>query len=216
MCQGEKNIEIDALDTMRHSCAHVMAAAVLQLWPDAKFGVGPVIDNGFYYDILTTTPITETDLAKIETLMRKIKKKKHKFEKNMVPIAQAKTYMSDSNQPFKVELLDLLDSKGTTAITKDVDDDKAVAIEKSDDENIMISLYTTGDFVDLCRGPHVDNTSGIGHFKLHRLAGAYWRGDEKNPQLQRIYGLCFEKKEEVVNKNEEIPEFIEKKIKSAS
>ncbi len=192
----DKNQSSDTLilDTMRHSCAHVMAAAIQKLWPDAKFGVGPVIANGFYYDVLTPTPITEQDLTLIETQMRKLKKKKHKFTMEMLPLTEAKVYMKEAEQPFKVELLDLLEQKGTTAITKAVDDDKTLAM---DQENALISLYKTDQFIDLCRGPHVNNTSEIGHFKLHKLAGAYWRGDEKRPQLQRIYAVCFAQKDEV-------------------
>lgn len=192
----DKNQSSDALilDTMRHSCAHVMAAAIQKLWPDAKFGVGPVVANGFYYDVLTPTPITEQDLTLIETQMRKLKKKKHTFTKEMLPLTKAKVYMKEAEQPFKVELLDLLEQRGTTAITKAVDDDKTLAL---DQENALISLYKTDQFIDLCRGPHVNNTSEIGHFKLHKLAGAYWRGDEKRPQLQRIYAVCFAQKDEV-------------------
>lgn len=185
-----------SLDTMRHSCAHVMATAIQKLWPDAQFGVGPVIANGFYYDVLTPTPITEQDLALIETQMRKLKKKKHKFTKEMLPLARAMQHMQEAKQPFKVELLELLEKKGTTAITKAVDDDKTLAMDK---DNSLISLYKTDDFIDLCRGPHVNTTAEIGHFKLYKLAGAYWRGDEKRPQLQRIYAVCFAEKDEVTN-----------------
>ena len=185
-----------SLETMRHSCAHVMAAAIQQMWPDAKFGVGPVIDNGFYYDVLTPNAITESDLAAIETCMRKIKKKKFKFVKSTSSIDSAVQIMQEKSQPFKVELLELLEQKGSTAVGKAVEDDKAVALDENAGQTV-ISLYQINDFVDLCRGPHVDTTGQIGHFKLHKLAGAYWRGDEKNPQLQRIYGLCFEEKEQL-------------------
>ncbi len=185
-----------SLETMRHSCAHVMAAAIQQMWPDAKFGVGPTIDNGFYYDVLTPNAITESDLTAIETCMRKIKKKKFKFVKSTSSIDSAVQIMQEKSQPFKVELLELLEQKGSTAVGKAVEDDKAVALDKNAGQTV-ISLYQINDFVDLCRGPHVDTTGQIGHFKLHKLAGAYWRGDEKNPQLQRIYGLCFAEKEQL-------------------
>ena len=128
--------------------------------------------------------------------MRKIKKKKFKFVKSTSSIDSAVQIMQEKSQPFKVELLELLEQKGSTAVGKAVEDDKAVALDKNAGQTV-ISLYQINDFVDLCRGPHVDTTGQIGHFKLHKLAGAYWRGDEKNPQLQRIYGLCFAEKEQL-------------------
>lgn len=182
---------------MRHSCAHVMAAAIQSIWPNARFGVGPTTENGFYYDVALDTNITEEDLAAIETAMRKIKKKKHPFTPSTVSTEQAIDLMETSRQPFKVDLLELLKSKGSTAIEKVLDDDKAAAIETNDQGVATVTLYQTGNFIDLCRGPHVRNSGQIGQFKLHKLAGAYWRGDEKNPQLQRIYGLCFADKEQL-------------------
>jgi len=185
------------IETMRHSCAHVMAAAVQSLWPNAQFGVGPTTENGFYYDVLVEDTITEDDLAKIETAMRKIKKKKHPFTVSSVPTDDAIALMESMTQPFKVDLLSLLKHKGSTAVTKSLDDDKAVSIDTDASGAPSVTLYQTGQFIDLCRGPHVRHSGEIGQFKLHKLAGAYWRGDEKNPQLQRIYGLCFEDKEQL-------------------
>lgn len=185
------------IETMRHSCAHVMAAAIQSLWPNAQFGVGPTTSNGFYYDVLVDETITEEDLAKIETAMRKIKKKKHPFTLSSVPTDDAITLMESNTQPFKVDLLGLLKHKGSTAVSKSLDDDKAAAIETDASGTPTVTLYQTGNFVDLCRGPHVRHSGEIGQFKLHKLAGAYWRGDENNPQLQRIYGLCFEDKEQL-------------------
>jgi threonyl-tRNA synthetase len=179
------------LDAMRHSCAHVMAAAIQSLWPDAQFGVGPTIENGFYYDVYLPTPLTEADLPKIESAMRKIRKKKHRFTRRDLPIDEAIAHMEATNQPFKVDLLNLLKERGSTAITKAVDDDKTAALEHNEQGVATVSFYETGSFTDLCRGPHVDHAGDIGKFSLQRLAGAYWRGDEKRPQLQRIYGLCF-------------------------
>ena len=179
------------LETMRHSCAHVMAAAIQTLWPKAQFGVGPTTENGFYYDVLVDEAITEEDLATIETAMRKIKKKKHAFVQSTVATDAAIDLMQDQAQPFKVDLLELLKTKGSTAVSKTLDDDKAAAIETDASGAPSVTLYQTGDFVDLCRGPHVRHSGEIGHFKLLKLAGAYWRGDETKPQLQRIYGLCF-------------------------
>lgn len=185
------------LETMRHSCAHVMAAAIQSIWPHAQFGVGPTTANGFYYDVLIDGSITEDDLEKIESTMRKIKKKKHRFDRTEVPIAQAIAHMEKEKQPFKVDLLTLLQDRGSTAIAKALDDDKAAALEKNTEGVTTVSFFQTGDFIDLCRGPHVTHSGEIGHFKLHKLAGAYWRGDEKKPQLQRIYGLCFADKDQL-------------------
>ncbi|MEC8063904.1 MAG: threonine--tRNA ligase [Pseudomonadota bacterium] len=185
------------LDTMRHSCAHVMAAAIQSIWPDAQFGVGPTIDNGFYYDVLLTTPLVEADLAKIETAMRKLRKKKHRFVKHDLPITEAISKMKALKQSFKIDLLNLLQEKGSTAIQKAIEDDKTASLEKDQDGVARVSFFETGSFTDLCRGPHVEHTGLIGKFKLQRIAGAYWRGDEKNPQLQRIYGLCFASDEDL-------------------
>jgi threonyl-tRNA synthetase len=181
----------DQLETMRHSCAHVMAAAIQTLWPNAQFGVGPTTENGFYYDVLVDQNITEEDLAKIESTMRKLKKKKHRFEKSTIATDEAIAMMERQHQPFKVDLLTLLRDRGSTAVVKSVEDDKACQIDTDASGAPTVTLYQTGDFTDLCRGPHVDHSGEIGHFKLHKLAGAYWRGDENNAQLQRIYGLCF-------------------------
>ncbi len=184
--------ELPDIHTARHSCAHLMAAAVQQLWPTAKFGVGPATRNGFYYDILFPQPIGQDDLDKIETKMRELKKKKLTFDRSDVGIDEAIALMAGSDQNFKVELMNLLKEKGSTAVAKESGDDGLVA-EGVD----TVSLYKLGDFVDLCRGPHVHRTDRIGAFKLTQLAGAYWRGDERNPQMQRIYGLCFDTKEEL-------------------
>ncbi|MCD9186505.1 MAG: threonine--tRNA ligase [Pyrinomonadaceae bacterium] len=185
------------LERMRHSAAHLMAAAVSAIWSDAKFGVGPAIENGFYYDLDLPVSLTPKDLEKIEQKMRELKNKKLPYERVEVPVDEAIAEMERLGQTYKVELLALLKEKGSTAVAKETGDDDAVGVSDSGDGEVSISLYRTGDFVDLCRGPHVNNTSEIGTFKLMSIAGAYWRGNEKNPQLQRIYGTAFQTKEEL-------------------
>jgi threonyl-tRNA synthetase len=184
------------IERMRHSTAHLMAAAVQELWPEAKFGVGPAIANGFYYDINLPHSLTPEDLQKIEQKMRELKNKKHTYERMELPVDDAIEEMRKRHQDFKVELLQLLKEKGSTAVAEETGDDDAVGVDDSGDVPV-ISFYQTGNFVDLCRGPHVTNTTEIGVFKLMSIAGAYWRGNEKNPQLQRIYGIAFKTKEEL-------------------
>lgn len=171
------------LEKMRHSCSHVLAAAVLKLYPKAKLGIGPAIENGFYYDFdFGQKKITEKDLEKISQEMKKIIKAKTPFKKEEVLIKKAKEIFK--NQPFKLELI------------KDLAKEK---IKK-------VSLYQTGGFVDLCAGPHLADTSQIGSFKLLSLAGAYWRGSETNPMLTRIYGTCFTTQKELDNYLKELTE----------
>lgn len=181
----------EKLHAMRHTAAHVLAAAVQKLYPDAKFGVGPVIDNGFFYDIQLSAPISEQRLGKIEKVMRTIISQKHDMIREEMSIDEAIEYFKSRNQEFKVELLSDLKEKGTTKVNPEEAQD--IDIENPD----VASIYKTGDFTDLCRGPHLDNVSEIGAFKLWKLSGAYWRGNENNPQMQRIYGLCFETQEEL-------------------
>ena len=185
------------LQRMRHSAAHLMAAAVSSIWPEAKFGVGPAIKNGFYYDIDLPVSLTSKDLKKIEKKMRQLKKKKISYERVEIPIDEAISRMENKDQDYKVDLLNLLKEKGSTAVLKETGDDDAVGIEDGSGGVASVSLYTVGDFVDLCKGPHVNDTGEIGEFKLTTIAGAYWRGNENNNQLQRIYGIVFNTKEEV-------------------
>ncbi len=184
-------MEKEELHALRHTAAHVLAAAVQKLYPNAKFGVGPVVDNGFYYDILFESPISEDDLPKIEGEMQKIIDANLPMEKSEMPLEDAIDYFKDLDQSFKVELLKDLKDKGTTKINENETGD--LDLERPD----VATIYKTGDFVDLCRGPHVKSTGEIKAFKLEKLAGAYWRGDENNPQLQRIYGLCFKRKSDL-------------------
>lgn len=174
----------DKLETMRHSAAHVMAAAVQKLFPDAKFGIGPVIDDGFYYDFDLKESLTPEHLTKIEAEMQNIIKDKIKFEREEIGIDEAIKMFEDSGQKYKVELLNDLKEKGTTKLKSEEGQELISKGEK-------ISVYRLGDFVDLCRGPHVKSSGDIKIFKLLNLAGAYWRGSEKNPMLQRIYGTAW-------------------------
>ncbi|MFH1712154.1 MAG: threonine--tRNA ligase, partial [Patescibacteria group bacterium] len=184
-------MENEKLFAMRHSCAHVLAAAVQRLYPEAKFGVGPVVENGFYYDIMLPEPISEDRLPKIEKEMKKIVSQSHEMVREEMSIDEAIKKFSSMKQDFKVELLKDLKEKGTTKIN--AEEARDLDIAKPD----VASTYTTGNFIDLCRGPHVANIKEIGAFKLTKVAGAYWRGDEKNAQLQRIYGVCFEDQKEL-------------------
>ena len=192
---------------MRHSCAHVRAAAIQELWPTAKFGVGPPVENGFYYDVLFPEPITLEDLGKIERVMRKLSRKRLPFVRTEVPIETALESMRTRGQEFKVELINLLRDKGSTAVAEAVGDESVV---DGGQGLSHVTLYEVGQFVDLCRGPHVGSSDQIGHFKLHRLAGAYWRGNEHNPQLQRLYGLCYVTEEEL---NAEVARLEEVKLR---
>lgn len=187
----------DKLYAMRHSLAHIMATAVQQLWPDAKFGVGPVVEHGFYYDIdLGETKISEQQFNKIEKVMRRIIAEKQDFVCTKCPIDDAIQWAKDNHQPYKEELLNDLKRAGTT-VAKDLDAAEMGTITEGDSALDEVSFYTNGSFRDLCRGPHVANTSEVGAFKLMRVAGAYWRGNEKNPQMQRLYGVAFATQEEL-------------------
>ncbi len=187
----------DKLYIMRHSMAHIMAAAVQRLWPEAKFGVGPVIDNGFYYDIdLGEVKISEDNFPKIEKSMREIINFGNAFEKSEVPIDEAIKWAQDNNQPYKEELLNDLKRSGTTS-ANDIDKDELGVAADGKAAVSSVTFYRNGRFNDLCRGPHLENTREAGAFKLMSIAGAYWRGKETNPQMQRIYGVAFETQEEL-------------------
>ena len=155
----------ERLHRMRHSAAHIMAEAVLEMFPDGKFAIGPPIDNGFYYDFDLPRPLTPEDLTTIYKRMRRTIKRNLPFEHSSIDKDEARRIFVD--QPYKLELID------------------GIEIEE-------ISLYRHGGFRDLCEGPHVERTGQVGAFKLTSIAGAYWRGDEHKPMLQRIYGALFE------------------------
>ena len=169
------------IDAMRHSTAHVMAEAVLELFPDAKLGIGPAIQNGFYYDFALPRPLTPGDLEAIEDRMRASVKADHAFVRKEVPFAEGRALEEAKGQTFKVEILD----------------DLARKAEESSTPLPPTTFYEHGPFADLCKGPHVESTGHIGPFKLLAVAGAYWRGDEKRPMLQRIYGTVWESKAEL-------------------
>ena len=187
----------EELKSMRHSLAHIMAQAIQHLWPQAKFGVGPAIDNGFYYDVyLDNGTISEADLPKIEEEMRKIVAANYPFERRDVSVAEAIDWAISGNQSFKVELLNDLKRSGTT-VASELAGEKMGSVSDGDSKVETVSLYSQGDYTDLCRGGHVDSTGKVGAFKLTKTAGAYWRGNENNPQMQRIYGVAFATQEEL-------------------
>ena len=160
------------IETIRHSLAHIMALAIQDTFPNVKFGIGPAIENGFYYDFDLSEKMGEKDLEKIAKKMRKIIKIGIKFEKKIISKQAGNKLFA--KQPYKLQL-----------------------IKEIPDKNITI--YKTGDFSDLCKGPHVKSSQGINpdSFKLTKIAGAYWKGDEKNPMLTRIYGIAFETEKEL-------------------
>ncbi|HEX5239923.1 MAG TPA: threonine--tRNA ligase [Candidatus Limnocylindrales bacterium] len=171
----------DELDAMRHSTAHVMAEAVLDLFPTAKLGIGPAIADGFYYDFQLPRALTPQDLEAIEERMRSSVAADHRFVRKELDFDDARAAEEGSGQSFKVEILDDLASKAKAA----------------DQPTPEVSFYEHGPFSDLCRGPHVASTARIGPFKLLSVAGAYWRGDEKRPMLQRIYGTVWQRQEDL-------------------
>jgi len=165
------------IGTKRHSLAHIMAQAVLEMFPEAKLAIGPDIDNGFYYDFELPRTLIPEDLPIIEKKMKHIIKQNQKFERYEEPIDESMKFFKKTKQDYKEELAADLKKEG----------------EKK------LSFYKNGSFVDMCRGPHVEMTGqiNVGTFTLHKIAGAYWRGDEKRSMLQRIYGLAFDTKEEL-------------------
>ena len=182
---------------MRHSLAHIMATSVMKLWPEAKLGVGPVVENGFYYDIeIPGVTISTDDFKKIEKEMRSVVDADQVFEKSEKSIDEALAWAEATKQPYKQELLNDLKRSGTTA-ARDLDADTLGVASEGDSAVEIVSFYSNGDFTDLCRGPHAESTGKVGAFKLMRVAGAYWRGNEKNAQMQRLYGVAFATKEEL-------------------
>ena len=174
-----KHMEKDNLHNIRHSLSHLLAGAVLSFYPDAKLAIGPAIDTGFYYDFEFSAPISDKDLGKIEQKMREILKKWSTFERKEISIKEAREMFAGN--PYKLELIADIEKNPST----------------SSGQAAPLTVYISGDFTDLCAGPHVATTKEIpsGSFKLERVAGAYWRGNEKNKMLTRIYGLAFESKD---------------------
>ncbi len=196
----------EKLHNIRHSLAHVLAAAVQEMFPKARMGVGPVIENGFYYDFLLPRPLTPEDLKKLNQRMRELARKKLEFKREEVQPAAAITFFEQHNQPFKVELIKDLQKFGTTSADAILNSDEQMQRVEGEEKLKgkgsrveSVSLYHTGNFIDLCRGGHVANTSEIDpdSFKLERVSGAYWRGDQTKPQMQRVYGLAFATKTEL-------------------
>src|ERR1051326_779824 len=183
----------EKLDTKRHSLAHIMAASIQEMFPEAKFGVGPVVEDGFYYDVHLTRSLTPEDLQEIEKRMRDKVRKNLTFERSELPIDAASDTFASMSQDFKVELLRDLKTRGTTAVA-DLEDANLVGGSVN-----QVSVYKTGDFIDLCRGPHVSRTSEIDpeSFRLTRVSGAYWRGNQAREQMQRVYGVAFDTKKEL-------------------
>lgn len=172
--------EMDKLYGMRHSAAHVLAQAMLEIFPDAKLGVGPVIEHGFYYDFELPRALTPEDLVDLEARMKKIVKESQRFVLNEEVSKDPIGFLESINQPYKIELCKEFIAEGSPVTFYE-------NIRRKDERA----------FIDMCRGNHVENTKDIGPFKLTKIAGAYWRGNEKNPQLQRVYGVCFETREEL-------------------
>lgn len=187
----------EKLNNIRHSLAHILASAVSEMFPKAQLGIGPVVEHGFYYDFLLPRSLTPEDLSKLEKRMRDLVRQKLDFRREDLSFEQGIKYFGDKNQPYKVELIKDIQKHGTT-IFKDIVGGEHPS-HKNAGHNTSVSIYHTGKFTDLCRGGHVENTSEIrpDSFKLEKTSGAYWRGDQTNPQMQRIYGLAFESKEEL-------------------
>ena len=167
--QAKKQAKSEAhenLHALRHSASHVMAQAVKRLWPKTKLAIGPSIEEGFYYDLDLPEPITDGDLAAIEAEMAKVIQEDFPFKRSSMNKVEAEAFFKERNESFKLELI------------RDIPGDE-------------VFIYTDGDFIDLCEGPHAKSTGHIKAFKLLSIAGAYWRGSERNPMLTRIYGTAF-------------------------
>ncbi len=191
------NQSITNLEILRHSMAHLMATAILKLWPDVRFGIGPTVADGFYYDIeIPNYSLKAEDLKKIEKQMKKLISANLEFTKQEISIDEAIEMFTELKQPYKVELLNDLKKHGTT-IYEEIENNN----KNNTNKISTVTLYTTGDFTDLCRGPHIASTKDLSQltFKLNKLAGAYWRGDEHNSMLTRIYGLAFLTKNELAD-----------------
>ena len=171
----------DPLDPMRHSATHVMAEAVMDLFPGTKLGIGPAIAGGFYYDFDLPRPLTTDDLAAIEERMRQSVEADHRFVRKVLPPDEGRAFFEQNGQPYKVEILD----------------DLRRAAQAKGEAEPEVSTYEHGPFIDLCRGPHVQSTGKIGPFKLLAVSGAYWRGDRARPALQRVYGTVWSTQEEL-------------------
>jgi len=182
MCNDDKGQASEDLDRIRHSCSHILAQAVMDMFPEAILAIGPPIDNGFYYDFDLPRSLVPEDLPILEKKMKRIQKQRQKFVQLDKPIDEAIEFLEQSGQIYKAEMGRDLKEKGETSLS---------FYENVNQQNQKLM------FVDMCKGPHSDHTGDIGYFKLSSIAGAYWKGDEKNKMLQRIYGLCFATKEDL-------------------
>jgi threonyl-tRNA synthetase len=182
---------VNKLEILRHSASHVLAAAVLEMFPDAKFGIGPAVENGFYYDFDLPRTLIPEDLPILEEKMKEIIKVNYPFEKEEISVENAIEHFKKASQPYKVELINDIFSNITVCSDR--------SILSKENKSVTITIYKTGGFVDLCTGPHLDSTGEMKAeaMKLTRISGAYWKSDEKNKQLQRIYGVAFESKKEL-------------------
>lgn len=201
--------EVD-LYAMRHSLAHILATAIQQLWPKAKFGVGPVVENGFYYDVDLDQSLTPEDLERIEAKMREVVEADYPFERFELDIDDAIEKVRIERQDYKVELLKDLKKHGTTKLkdlgTTELGIGDTGSKGKNDAKITTVSFYKDGPFEDLCRGPHLGSTGEVGAFKLTKVSGAYWRGDQSNPQMQRVYGAGFATQAELDKHFEQLAE----------
>ena len=165
----------DGLEIIRHTCAHLFGHALKQIYPDAKMVIGPTIENGFYYDIYSSNPISEKELKSIETVMKKLSKKNYKIIREVVSKEKALDVFNNRNEDYKIKLIEEIP------------------------DNEIIALYYHEEYTDMCRGPHLVSTKHLNYFKLMKVSGSYWKGDSKNTQLQRIYGTAWDTKENLKN-----------------
>ena len=170
-----KSSDPEGLEIIRHTCAHVFGHAIKQIYPNTKMVIGPVIDNGFYYDIYAENSISEKELSQIETLMRKLSKKKYKIIREVVSKEKAIKIFKDRNEDYKLKIIDEIP------------------------DNEIIAVYHHEEYIDMCRGPHLINTKHLNAFKLTKVSGSYWKGDSKNQPLQRIYGTAWNNKNALAN-----------------
>jgi threonyl-tRNA synthetase len=194
----EKSVQYSPLQRMRHSTAHVMAEAIQEMFPDAKLGSGSFIEDGFYYDFDLPRSLTPDDFPEIEQRMVRIIAGKYPFVRDHWSRLKALEYFRSKHQLYKVEIIESLpDEEEACAYQQQNDFPELCRVRERGNWPGEVTIYQQHNFVDLCRGPHVEHTGQIGPFKLMRVAGAYWRGDEKRPMLQRLYGTAWFTQEEL-------------------
>ena len=193
----QESVGYSPLQRMQHSAAHVMAEAVQEMFPDAKFAIGPAIEDGFYYDFDLPRPLTPADFPEIEQRMGRIIAGKYPFVRDIWSRQKALQYFRDKGQPYKAEIIEQLPEKAGSAYQQYQDFMHLCRLQDGSNWPDEVSIYQQHKFLDLCRGPHVEHTGQIGPFKIMRVAGAYWRGDEHQPMLQRLYGTAWFTQEEL-------------------